>query len=158
MSQATGTAVRVVDFLRSLPVRRQTAMKTSAKSLADIKLLLQAYTLARPFVRFSMKVVKAKTEKGNWMYAPKIGDCIPDAVVKIFGKRLADQCQWNVWSSSSRRSKVTLTDDGDEADSHASYTIEAFLPTPKYGMLSPIPSPGTDSHSHSMNSRSSCSK
>ena len=137
VSQAVGTTVRIVDFLKTLPVRRQTALKTSARSLAKVKKLLQAYALARPSVRLSMKLLKAKDDKGNWIYAPQKADGIPEAAIKIVGKKLAEQCRWKTWSSSSLEpdKRTPLSTDLCETE-HGSYIIEAFLPTPNYGIWS----------------------
>ena len=46
-----------------------------------------------------MKVLKAKSEKGNLVYAPKPEPSTTDAATKIFGKRTTEQCQWKLWSS-----------------------------------------------------------
>lgn len=79
--------------------------------LIKIKKMLQTYVLARPHVRLSLKVLKAKTDKGDLNYASKIGGrCVSDsgaiiidAATRILGKRVTDQCQWTVstWSSAS---------------------------------------------------------
>lgn len=52
--------------------------------------------MARPAVRFSLKVLKAKSDKGNWMYAPKPGSGIEDAAFKVVGKDCAGQCHSSV--------------------------------------------------------------
>ncbi|KAL8728772.1 MAG: hypothetical protein Q9181_005224, partial [Wetmoreana brouardii] len=98
VSQAVGTTVRITDFLKSLPVRRQTALKDSSKQLGKIKRTLQAYALARPSVRIILKVLKAKSDRDNWIYAPKSEASVPDAAVKIIGRKATDECQWIVWS------------------------------------------------------------
>ena len=114
-----GTTCRIIDYLKAVPVRRQTALKTAAKTLAKIKRLLQAYALARPKVRFSLKVLKAKTEKDNWMYAPKAEATILDAATKVAGKKVTDQCEWKSWST------VDATVQGLKQDI---YTFECLLP------------------------------
>lgn len=70
---------------------------------------MQAYALARPVVRFSLRVLKAKNDKGNWMYAPKAGGNVEDAAFKVVGKECASQCAWSVF----------------ETDH---YEVQAFLP------------------------------
>ena len=72
-STAVGTTVKITDFIKSNPVRRQVALKHTDQSLKRIKHILQSFAFARPHVRFSLKVLKAKNDKGNWMYAPKAG-------------------------------------------------------------------------------------
>ncbi|KAL8732608.1 MAG: hypothetical protein Q9166_002583 [cf. Caloplaca sp. 2 TL-2023] len=133
VSHAVGTTVRITDFLKNIPVRRQTAIKESGKQLAKIKRTLQAYALARPSVRLSLKVLKAKSDKGNWIYAPKSDGSVSDAAVKVVGKKLSDQCQWIVWGSSTLGALAVAT--GGEAtdtseDPASTYQIEASIPRP----------------------------
>lgn len=136
VSQAVGTTIRVTNFLKSLPVRRQTALKDSTKQLAKIKRTLQAYALARPSVRLSLKVLKAKNEKGNWTYAPKSDASVLDAAVKIVGKGISDHCQWIVWDSSSiKLNGGSASEDEIELSDGASsnYRIETLIPKPDSG-------------------------
>ena len=117
--------MRVERFLDTLPVRRQTAEKNSIKVLAKVKRLLQSYVFARPHLRFSLKVMKAKNDKGNWKY-PKIAGIgiskpkpsVFNAAKEIMGQKVTDQCQWfsTAWSSA-----------GEHIDS-ASDTLEASVP------------------------------
>ncbi len=108
-SLPVGTTVKIVDFIKSHPVRRQVALKATEKTLKKIKQLLQSYAFARPHVRLSLRVLKAKTDKGNWMYAPKPGGNAEDAAFKVVGAACASQCTWSV-----------LEEHG--------FTIHAFLP------------------------------
>lgn len=134
-SQAVGTTVRIIDFLKNIPVRRQTAIKASTKHLANIKTLLQAYALARPAVRFGIKILKVKSHKYNWSYAPKKGDGIPDAVIKALGNKVAEHCHWKFWSIPLPESLgFTSLEEKNDAEANESFTIEAFLPVPKCGM------------------------
>lgn len=133
VSQPVGTTVRINDFMKNLPVRRQTALKTSAKSIAKIRRLLQAYAYARTSVRFSLKVLKAKNDKSNWIYAPASGDTVLDAAIKIGGSRLIGQCQWKVWNSLVEdTSSITEVETNEKGGTF--YKIEALLPSPTYGM------------------------
>ena len=129
-----GTTVRVVDFLKSVPVRRQITLKAPAKLLSKIKRLIQAYALTRPTIRFSLKVLKARNDKGNWMYAPKNG-AIPEAVLtnaamQVVGKKAVEESKWTAWSSSSIGDQTRTAE--VEADPSV-YIIEALLPTPLCG-------------------------
>ena len=110
-SHPVGTTVRVTDFFKYQPVRKQAALKHPAKWLAKIKRIIQAYALARPTVRFSLRVLKAKTDKSNFVYAPKPGANVEDAAFKVVGRDCASQCDWTV-----------LESDG--------FVIHAFLPKP----------------------------
>lgn len=69
-SHGTGTTVRVSNFLRNIPVRKQTALKHSSKILANVKKLLVDYAYARPTVRLQLKILKTPKEKSNWSFAP----------------------------------------------------------------------------------------
>ncbi|KAF2281216.1 uncharacterized protein EI97DRAFT_389679, partial [Westerdykella ornata] len=93
-SHPVGTTVKVTDLFGSFPVRKQDALKHSAKWLARIRRLMQAYALARPTVRFQLRVLKAKTDKGNFNYAPKAGAKVEDAAFKVIGRNCASQCEW----------------------------------------------------------------
>ena len=110
-STAVGTTVKITDFIKSNPVRRQVALKHTDQSLKRIKHILQSFAFARPHVRFSLKVLKAKNDKGNWMYAPKVGGNAEDAAFKIVGAACASQCTWSV------------------IEEHG-FTLQAFLPKP----------------------------
>jgi DNA mismatch repair protein MutL len=108
-STAIGTTVRITDFIKTNPVRRQVALKHTEQCLKRVKHLLQSFAFARPHVRFALKVLKAKNDKGNWMYAPKAGGNAEDAAFKIVGAACASQCTWSV-----------IEQDG--------FTLQAFLP------------------------------
>ncbi|KAL8833741.1 MAG: hypothetical protein Q9170_004103 [Blastenia crenularia] len=134
--KAVGTTVRVTDFLKSLPVRRQTALKDSTKQLTKIKRMLQAYAFARPAVRLSLKVLKAKTDKGSWAYAPKSDASVSDAAVKIVGKKVSDQCQSVVWRSDEHCTDITSSlprNTEQSGRSDATYRVETLVPKPNAG-------------------------
>ena len=95
-SLPVGTTVKITDFIKAHPVRRQVALKAADKTLGKIKQTLKAYAFARPHVRLSLRVIKAKNDKGNWMYAPKAGGNAEDAAFKIVGSACATQCTWSV--------------------------------------------------------------
>ena len=76
-------------------------------------------------MRFSLKILKAKNEKGNLMYAPKPEAGIVDAATKLIGKKVIEQCQWKLWSSSNA---------GCPGDDEAVYSFEGLLPKPQCGM------------------------
>ncbi|KAF2146867.1 uncharacterized protein K452DRAFT_323924 [Aplosporella prunicola CBS 121167] len=111
MSHPVGTTVRAANFFQGLPVRKQDALKHSAKYLKHIKHLMQAYALARPATRFSLRVLKSKSDKANFIYAPKPGASVEDAAYKIIGINSANQCTWSILES-------------------RGFGIEAFLPKP----------------------------
>ncbi|KAL8651192.1 MAG: hypothetical protein Q9226_004813 [Calogaya cf. arnoldii] len=132
VSHTVGTTVRITDFLKSIPVRRQTALKESAKQLAKIKRTLQAYALARPSVRLSLGVLKAKSDKSNWIYAPKSDVSVLDAAVKVVGKKVTDQCGWVVWTPNSLVAETGATEgDGPTAaTTEPTFQVKALRPNP----------------------------
>ncbi|KAM0712345.1 hypothetical protein Q7P37_011440 [Cladosporium fusiforme] len=95
-STAVGTTVKIADFIKSNPVRRQVALKHTDQCLKRVKHLLQAYAFSRPHVRLSLRILKAKNDKDNWMYAPKAGGNAEDAAFKVVGAACALQCTWSV--------------------------------------------------------------
>ncbi|KAI7561397.1 hypothetical protein KC343_g8427 [Hortaea werneckii] len=111
-SLPVGTTVRITDFIKANPVRRQQALKNAEKVLKKTKQMLQAYAFARPQVRLSLKVLKAKNEKGNWVYAPKPNGSLEDAALKIVGSACVSQCAWSV------------------VEEHG-FTVQALLPKPE---------------------------
>ena len=127
-----GTTVRVDDLWKHHPVRHENALKTAAKSLVVIKETLQAYAFARPVVRFSLKVLKARNDKGNWVYAPKRDASMADAALKIVGKEAAGECSSHsyVWlkhpASSPQDADPPLM--GAAAATGSSIRIDALLP------------------------------
>ncbi|KAJ5218074.1 uncharacterized protein N7498_000173 [Penicillium cinerascens] len=91
-SHPAGTTMRITDFLKYIPVRRQTALKDATKTLAKFKGLLQSYAFAHPTTRFSIKVLKAKNENNNWMYVPSPDAGIVDAAMRIVGRDVSSCC------------------------------------------------------------------
>lgn len=111
-SLTVGSTVKITDFIKAHPVRKQVALKNTERCLKKIKQTLQAYAFARPSVRLSLRILKAKNDKGNWMYAPKPGGNAEDAAFKIVGAACASQCIWSV-----------IEERG--------FTLQAFLPRPE---------------------------
>lgn len=136
-----GTTVRITDFLKHIPVRRQTTLKGAAKTLTKIKKLLQAYAFAKPSCRFSLKVLKGKNENNNWMYVPSSGSTISDAAVKIIGREASACCLTKDISSQS-------TEETDENVSSDGYNMTAFLPKPDAGKAPRVLQPGLHANVH----------
>lgn len=110
-STAIGTTVKITDFIKTNPVRRQVALKHTEQCLKRVKHLLQSFAFARPHVRFALKILKSKNDKGNWMYAPKADGNAEDAAFKIVGAACASQCTWSVVEQNG-------------------FSLQAFLPKP----------------------------
>ena len=126
-SLPTGTRVRIENFLKFIPVRRQANLKDSSKSLHRVKLLLQANALARPCVRFSLTVLGDEKNKANWIYGPKNGATMMDAAIKIFGiTSVASQSALRYWKSS-----LGFVEDASILyESFTDFGITALLPKP----------------------------
>lgn len=94
-SHGTGTTVKILNFLKTIPVRQQAAQKKAPKLLASIKHLLFEYAFARPTTRLQLKVLKSKSDfKGNWLYAAS-QDASDLSIIasKIVGKEIVRHCE-----------------------------------------------------------------
>lgn len=96
-SHPVGTTVRITDFLKHIPVRKQTALKSAGKTLSKIKKLLQTYAVCQPTKRLSLKVIKAKNESNNWMYSGSQSASLSDAALKIVGTDVVSNCTIKEW-------------------------------------------------------------
>lgn len=98
--------------------------------------MLQAYALARPHLRLSLKILKAKDRKGDWTY-PVSGalsasrlEASFNAATKIFGKKLTSQCELTVssWASTGEQiDEATSEQLGPSASRDEAYTLEAIM-------------------------------
>ena len=108
----------------NLLVRKQTALKAPAKTLSKIKSLLQAYALAKPTIRYSLKVSKGSNDSFNWIYpASKSLPASVDAAVKVVGKVVVTQCEWKTWCAS-----LGFIDQKSSANELDDFILEALLP------------------------------
>ncbi|KAJ5357261.1 hypothetical protein N7541_004419 [Penicillium brevicompactum] len=127
-SHPVGTTVRITDFLKHIPVRRQTMLKSAARSLTRIRKLLQSYAISQPSKRLSLKVLKATNENNNWSYAPSTNPSLLDATLKVAGKDIVSSC---VLKQLCSETAAEMT----EATSPERRTLEvvAFLPNTQPG-------------------------
>ena len=141
-SHPMGTTVTIKDFLKGVPVRRQTALKekAAASQLAKIKATMQAYALARPCTRFTLRILKAKSDKGNFSYAPKSvsterpdAACIRETAIKILGTKAVDGCKTLTLKASIAEGAesfqlldVDVADLGDTDD----FLLHVLIPSP----------------------------
>ena len=142
-SHPVGTTVRVEKYLHNLPVRRQAAEKTTVKMLSKIKRMLQAYALARPHLRLSLKILKAKDRRGDWTY-PKSGalstsrlEASLHAATDIFGKKLTSQCNLTCssWSSTGEpMNEASCEESTPNTGRNELYTLEATMAKVDCGM------------------------
>ncbi|KAL2000014.1 hypothetical protein VTN02DRAFT_3663 [Thermoascus thermophilus] len=122
-SHPVGTTVRVADFLKHIPVRRQTALKGASKTLTKIKKTLHAYAIAQPSRRLSLKVLKSRNESSNWTYGPKPNASLVDAALRVAGPEIVSHCTCKVWPSEEPEQDVEAEDDRKKG-----YKLVAFLP------------------------------
>ncbi|KAI5799021.1 histidine kinase-like ATPase [Geopyxis carbonaria] len=111
-----GTTIKVTGFLKTLPVRKQSAIKYASTNLKKIKKLIATYYLSRPQCRFSLKVLNPKgrapkNKEQDIVYAPS--KSVQAAVGVLVGIKTSSTFQWV--STVNEASKIH---------------IEAFLPTP----------------------------
>ncbi|KJK62000.1 Histidine kinase- DNA gyrase B- and HSP90-like ATPase [Aspergillus parasiticus SU-1] len=98
-SHPVGTTVRINDLFKHIPVRRQSSLKSAVKTLTRIKKLIQLYAMAQPSKRLSLKVLKARNENNNWIYAPGRDATVTDAALKIAGTDVTCSCVLKEWPS-----------------------------------------------------------
>ncbi|KAL6233468.1 hypothetical protein BDW75DRAFT_190873 [Aspergillus navahoensis] len=120
ISHPVGTTVRISNLFQQIPVRRQTAVKNSKKTLLSIRKMVQAYAMARPSVRLSFKILKAKNESGNWIYAPLKNATLTEAALKIAGAEIASNCILKDWPAS--------PDDAESSAEDSGFRLTALLP------------------------------
>ncbi|KAH7137276.1 hypothetical protein B0J13DRAFT_76434 [Dactylonectria estremocensis] len=89
-SAPIGTTVHALKLFDNLPVRRQTALKESRKTLLAIRRLLETYALALPRLKLSLKVPGDSHQ--TWSYSPCTSSNTREAVTQIFGHALVAQC------------------------------------------------------------------
>ncbi|RDW81631.1 putative DNA mismatch repair protein [Aspergillus mulundensis] len=120
ISHPVGTTVRVSNLFRQIPVRRQTAIKSAKKTLLRIKKMVQAYAMSRPSIRLFFKILKAKNESGNLMYAPGNNATLMEAALKVAGTEVVSNSELKKWP-------VSSDEVGDSRDD-SGYRLIALLP------------------------------
>ncbi len=115
------------------------------KTLQDVKALLFSYAFARPQVRFSIRVLKAKNDKANWTYATSSNDSLAEIAAKIVGKEIASEC-----------TGYKVSSDDPDVDVEDGWEVEAFLVSAQAGACqNQVNSPG-DADLHQSLKSSKC--
>ena len=113
--------------------------KASSKTLTKIKKQLQSYALARPYLRLSFKVLKAKNEKDSFKFPltahlrkSALDTCDLNAATQVVGKKVVDQCQHlsSIWSIAGQ---IEDQDWQQAATQDGAYKFEAVLAKAEYG-------------------------
>lgn len=138
ISHPVGTTVCVKNFISRIPVRQQVALKAAPKMLVKIKELLQSYALARPTIRFSLKIMKES--KGSWSFVPRPSEGIRGAATQVIGKDAVMECVEKSLAFAEHKPASSLMKDPDDAfeggDGSNSlvkengFVVEMFLPKP----------------------------
>src|SRR5690606_21205247 len=117
-SAPQGTTVKVTNFLKSLPVRREVVAKAPQKLYPQIRKILITYALSRPDVRFSFRIVggpkKAGGKSEDWVYAPS--KLVHEAVTKIVGKEISSNCIWKEFDTSENEDDMHFDPEGMKID------------------------------------------
>lgn len=122
--------VRVTDLFKSIPVRRQTVLKSTAKTVAKIKKIVQSYAIAQPTIRLSLKVLKAANEKANWVFAPGKNASLTDAALKVAGTEVVSACVTKPWPCANESGEESRVVNG------SSFQLMALLADPGSGIYS----------------------
>ena len=137
VSHPVGTTIRIERFFQPVPVRKQAMEKAASKTLGKIKKILQSYAIARPYLRLSLKVLKAKNDKDSFRYplttrATNSNHEAFDlnAVSQVLGKKAIDQCHCvsSIWSTAGEpleEAQVALHEE--------TYRFQAILVRPDCG-------------------------
>lgn len=90
--------------------------------------MVQAYAVARPSVRFTFKVLKAKNDGSNWMYAPGKQGTLMEAALKIAGADVASNCAVEHWP------RAPSNDGESLLECESDYRLAVLLPKLGSGM------------------------
>ncbi|KAI9784840.1 MAG: hypothetical protein M1839_001570 [Geoglossum umbratile] len=121
-----------IDKKGNVEARERASHPNSAKILAKIQQTMRACALARPNVRFSLRV--GKGGKGNWLYTPRRKATPQLDLSLIIGKDAAGQC-----ICCSYPPPVRSDGEGARSVCRDTYSIEAFIPRPDAATSDPPP-------------------
>lgn len=96
-----------------------------------MKRMVQAYAMSQPSKRLSFKVLKAKNESNNWLYAPGQNVTLMDAALKVAGSHVASCCM--IKSSSSESGSISIE---QLVEDTSAYKLVAVLSKPDAGIAS----------------------
>ncbi|KFA64122.1 hypothetical protein S40285_00879 [Stachybotrys chlorohalonatus IBT 40285] len=124
-SALVGTTVEATQLFEHVPVRKQTALKQSHKSLAKIKELVHCYALARPDLKLVFKVLGEG--KPRWSHAPTSPPKFREAAIQIVDASVASNY---LKLYSSRDGRVLEHQEIQRQSSPVNLTLQALLPRP----------------------------
>ncbi|KAI2781725.1 hypothetical protein F4815DRAFT_465470 [Daldinia loculata] len=130
-SAPVGTTVSISGLFHQLPVRKQVAIKDSAKAIGKIRELLCSYAMARPQLRYSLRVLQLP--KQNWNYSPKLRCSVKEAAVQLFGPDITTYCFEKIFEISDLTSSNDPSVKHQEPLLNCKYVFEAFILKPDSG-------------------------
>ncbi|KEY65655.1 hypothetical protein S7711_08729 [Stachybotrys chartarum IBT 7711] len=124
-SALVGTTIEATRLFEHVPVRKQTALKQSHKSLVKIKELVHCYALARPDLKLVFKVLGEG--KPRWSHAPTSPPKFREAAIQIVDASVASNY---LELYSSRNGRVLTHQEFQRQSSPDNLTLQALLPRP----------------------------
>ncbi|KAG5939642.1 hypothetical protein E4U53_007751 [Claviceps sorghi] len=83
VSATVGTTVAATKLFENMSPRKKALLKEKSKTMAKIQDILKAYALARPHIKWSLKVVG--DSKPTWSYSPARAASRREAILQLFG-------------------------------------------------------------------------
>ncbi|KKK16029.1 hypothetical protein ARAM_004614 [Aspergillus rambellii] len=123
VAHPVGTTIRLTELFKHIPVRRQTALKSSSKAIVRIRKMIQSYAMSRPQNRLSLKILKANNDNSDWVYAPSQDAGLIDATMKIVGTEVASTCTLKEWPALSGSGSGLC-----QEDTNPGFRVVALLP------------------------------
>ncbi|KAG5926973.1 hypothetical protein E4U42_002751 [Claviceps africana] len=90
VSATVGTTVAATKLFENMSPRKKSLLKEKSKTMAKIQDILKAYALARPHIKWSLKVVG--DSKPTWSYSPARAASRREAILQLFGAGLVQKC------------------------------------------------------------------
>ncbi|KAG5969072.1 hypothetical protein E4U58_001609 [Claviceps cyperi] len=90
VSATVGTTVVATQLFENMLPRQKSLLKEKSKTMSKIQSILKAYALARPHIKWSLKVVG--DSKPVWSYSPASGASGREAILQLFGANLMESC------------------------------------------------------------------
>ncbi|KAG5992227.1 hypothetical protein E4U52_002972 [Claviceps spartinae] len=90
VSATVGTTVAATQLFENMLPRQKSLLKEKSKTMSKIQGILKAYALARPHIKWSLKVVG--DSKPVWSYSPASGASGREAILQLFGANLMERC------------------------------------------------------------------
>ncbi|KAG6039499.1 hypothetical protein E4U19_005820 [Claviceps sp. Clav32 group G5] len=90
VSATVGTTVAATQLFEDMLPRQKSLLKEKSKTMSKIQGVLKAYALARPHIKWSLKVVG--DSKPVWSYSPASEASGREAILQLFGANLMERC------------------------------------------------------------------